>query len=88
MFASLGFPLVTYWNQITGQVGYSDLLGGLFKAFVFGIIIAAVGCVRGLQTKTGASAVGDSTTRAVVTGILLVVVGDGIFAVLYYQLGI
>ena len=88
VFRTLGFPLVTYVNQVNAIVDYGDLLGGLFKAFVFGIVVAAVGCVRGLQTKSGASAVGESTTRAVVTGILLVVVGDGIFAVVFYQLGI
>jgi phospholipid/cholesterol/gamma-HCH transport system permease protein len=44
--------------------------------------------LRGLQTKTGASAVGLSTTRAVVSGIVLIVVADGVFSVVYYQLGI
>jgi len=47
-----------------------------------------VGCLRGLQTAAGASAVGDSATRAVVSGIILLVIVDGIFAVLYYFLDI
>ena len=41
-----------------------------------------------LQTQTGASAVGESTTRAVVSGIILIVLTDGIFSVIYYYLGI
>ena len=49
---------------------------------------AGIGCMRGLQTGTGASAVGDSATRAVVTGIVAIVVADGVFAVVYYYLGI
>jgi phospholipid/cholesterol/gamma-HCH transport system permease protein len=44
--------------------------------------------MRGLQTRTGASAVGTSTTSAVVTSIVLVAIGNGIFAIIYYYLGI
>lgn len=88
VFLSLGFPLVTYVNQMLWTADYGDLLGGLFKAFVFGILVAGVGCLRGLQTTTGSQAVGESTTRAVVSGIVLIIVTDGIFAVMYYYLGI
>jgi phospholipid/cholesterol/gamma-HCH transport system permease protein len=85
---SLGFPLITFWNQIQLAVGHGDLLGGLAKSFVFGILVAAIGCLRGLQTQTGAAAVGESTTRAVVSGIILIVIADGVFSVIYYYLGI
>ena len=56
---SLGFPLITYINQVLSAVAFGDLLGGLVKSFVFGILVAGIGCLRGLQTKTGASAVGE-----------------------------
>ncbi|HET9881837.1 MAG TPA: MlaE family lipid ABC transporter permease subunit [Candidatus Binatia bacterium] len=85
---SLGFPLITFWNQLQLAVGYGDLLGGLAKSFAFGVLVAAIGCLRGLQAQTGASAVGESTTRAVVSGIILIVITDGIFSVIYYYLGI
>lgn len=85
---SLGFPLITFLNQIQLAVGYGDLLGGLAKSFVFGILVSAIGCLRGLQTQSGASAVGESTTRAVVSGIILIVIADGMFSVIYYYLGI
>jgi phospholipid/cholesterol/gamma-HCH transport system permease protein len=85
---SLGFPLVTYLIQVKSAVAVGDLLGGLGKSFVFGIVVAAIGCLRGLQTKSGAGAVGDSTTRAVVSGLVLITIVDGIFAVIFYYLGI
>ena len=85
---SLGFPLVTYIIQIKSAVTVGDLLGGLGKTFVFGIVVAAIGCLRGLQTKSGAGAVGESTTRAVVSGLVLITIVDGIFAVIFYCLGI
>jgi phospholipid/cholesterol/gamma-HCH transport system permease protein len=85
---SLGFPFVTYVIQVESAVTVSDMIGGLSKAFVFGIVVAAIGCLRGLQTRSGASAVGESTTRAVVSGLVLITIVDGVFAVVFYYLGI
>ncbi|TVP90380.1 MAG: MlaE family lipid ABC transporter permease subunit [Thioalkalivibrio sp.] len=83
-----GIPMVTFFNQVSGAVDFGDLGSGLFKACVFGFLVASVGCLRGLQTGTGAAAVGRSTTSAVVSAITLIVVADGLFAVLFYHLGI
>jgi phospholipid/cholesterol/gamma-HCH transport system permease protein len=85
---SLGFPLVTYMHQIQSSVVPRDLLGGLFKSLAFGLVVAAIGCLRGLQTGTGASAVGEATTSAVVSGLVLITIVDGVFAVVFYYLGI
>lgn len=83
---SLGFPLITYFHQVQYAVSYGSLVGGLVKAFVFGILVAGIGCLRGLQAGTGATAVGESTTSAVVSGIILIAITDGIFSVVYYYL--
>jgi phospholipid/cholesterol/gamma-HCH transport system permease protein len=88
VFLSFDFPLVTYYQEVLGAVQLRDLLGGLAKSLVFGILVAGIGCLRGLQTRTGASAVGLSTTRAVVSGIVLIVLADGVFSVVFYYLGI
>jgi phospholipid/cholesterol/gamma-HCH transport system permease protein len=82
----LGFPLATLLHQLSGSLRVDDVLAGLIKSFFFGAVVAGVGCMRGLQTGAGAAAVGDSTTRSVVTSILLVVLLDAVFAVVYYQL--
>ncbi len=87
VFMSLGYPAGMYFDQLEQSISLNDLLGGLIKGFAFGFVVAAVGCMRGLQTSTGASAVGRSTTSAVVTSIVLVAIGDGIFAIVYYYLG-
>lgn len=88
VFASLGYPPVTFVQQVLRAVDASDLLSGLLKSFVFGVLVAGVGGLRGLQTRLGPRAVGESTTRAVVSGIVLILVADGVFAVLFYFLGI
>jgi phospholipid/cholesterol/gamma-HCH transport system permease protein len=85
---SLGFPLITYVNQLLSAVTVGDFLGGLVKSLVYGIVVAGIGCLRGLQTTADASGVGRSTTSAVVSGIVLIAIVDGIFAVLYYALGV
>lgn len=85
---SIGYPFVTYVNHVTSAVNAQMLLIGLMKSCVFGLLVAGVGCLRGLQTKEGSEAVGISTTSAVVSSIILIVVTDGLFAVLFYYLGI
>lgn len=81
-------PIATYYNQAISFTTLTDFVGGLAKSVVFGVLIAGIGCLRGLQTEAGAAAVGVSATSAVVSGIVLIVFVDGIFAVLYYHLGI
>jgi phospholipid/cholesterol/gamma-HCH transport system permease protein len=64
----------------------SDVALATAKGVVFGAIVSGVGCLRGLQTQQGPSAVGVSTTRAVVTSILLIIIADAIFSILYFVL--
>ena len=85
---SFGYPLVTYLNKVYASITLLDICGGMFKAVVFSLIVAGIGCERGLTTKTGASAVGDSTTSAVVSALILITLTDGMFAVVFYYLGI
>jgi phospholipid/cholesterol/gamma-HCH transport system permease protein len=85
---SFGYPLVTFINQATSSVKYTDVLSGFLKSFTFGFIVSAIGCISGMQTKEGASAVGASTTNAVVSGIIAISITDGLFSILFYILGI
>ncbi|MCL4245413.1 MAG: ABC transporter permease [Candidatus Dadabacteria bacterium] len=85
---SLGFTFQTYMNQITASGTYVMLLAGLFKTLFFAVIIAGVGCLSGMRASRGPSAVGDAATEAVVIGIILMIITDGIFGVVYYVLGI
>ena len=86
--ASFGHPLITFANHVRNALSLTMCVSGTGKALVFGIIIAGVGCQRGLETGTGAVAVGLSTTRSVVSGILFTILVDGMFAGVYYAMGI
>ena len=81
-----GFPLAALLNQLVSAVGVSDVMTGMIKSFVFGLLVAGVGCLRGLQTGKGATAVGESATRSVVSGIFLIVLVDAVFAGIFYML--
>jgi len=70
-----------FYQQLLEAVTAWDFALGIIKAGVFGLTIAAVGCQRGLTTGAGATSVGLSTTSAVVTSIVLIIVIDGIFAI-------
>jgi phospholipid/cholesterol/gamma-HCH transport system permease protein len=85
---SFSIPIVTFLKEVDSAVNITDFFAGFIKSFVFAVLVAGIGCLRGLQTKAGASAVGDSATRAVVSGIILLVVVDGLFALAYYMLNI
>jgi len=84
----LDLSWTTYAQQTAGAVKLTDLIGGVFKASVYGVLIAISGCLRGLQCGNSASAVGDATTSAVVTGIVFIIAACGMLAVMFYVLGI
>ena len=83
-----GFPLSAIAIQVQSAAKLSDLLGGLFKALVFGVTVAAIGCRAGMTTGVGPRAVGLAATAAVVGGIVATIILDGIFALLFYRLGL
>jgi phospholipid/cholesterol/gamma-HCH transport system permease protein len=84
----LDLSWTTYVQQTVHAVSMRDLAGGVFKSGVYGVLIALAGCLRGLQSGTSSSAVGDAATSAVVSGIVAIIVACGVFAVVFYVLGI
>jgi phospholipid/cholesterol/gamma-HCH transport system permease protein len=84
----LDMSWTTYFRETMNAITLTQLFGGLFKSTVYGLLIALSGCLRGLQCGKSSSAVGDAATSAVVTGIVAIVVACGVFAVIFYVLGI
>jgi phospholipid/cholesterol/gamma-HCH transport system permease protein len=84
----LDLSWTTYFRETANAINMTDVLGGVFKGAVYGVLIALAGCLRGMQCGSSSSAVGDAATSAVVTGIVAIVVACGIFAVVFYVLGI
>ncbi len=84
----LGITPTEYFEQTRGAVHVTDFLLGVGKSAVFGVVVALAGCLRGMQSGRSAAAVGLAATSAVVTSIVLLIVLDGIFAVILNVLGL
>lgn len=86
LIAVLGSYLVTeYFLDLTHQVFFAsmraffdpvDLLGGLVKASVFGMIIALVGCYMGISTEGGARGLGQATIQSFVVSAICILASD------------
>jgi phospholipid/cholesterol/gamma-HCH transport system permease protein len=55
---------------------------------VYGVLIALAGCYQGFECGNSSAAVGQATTAAVVSSIVMIVTACGMFAVLFNILGI
>jgi phospholipid/cholesterol/gamma-HCH transport system permease protein len=84
----LGLSPQLYLDQTLRALELSDLIGGVFHALVYGLLVGVVGCLRGMRCGEDAAAVGEATTSAVVSALVAIVVADGILAVVFNALGI
>ena len=72
----LGIDDNVFWTRVWLYVDPDDILTGLIKASVFGLIIATVGCYRGFHAGGGAEGVGHATTRSVVITSVSILISD------------
>ncbi|MDZ7956940.1 MAG: MlaE family lipid ABC transporter permease subunit [Aulosira sp. DedQUE10] len=74
-----------FLDSARNLLGLWDICSALIKAFCFGILIAVIGCSWGLTTTGGAKGVGQSTTTAVVTALLIIFVSNFFLSWLMFQ---
>jgi phospholipid/cholesterol/gamma-HCH transport system permease protein len=84
----LSIPPAAYWVEMLTIVDASDLLVGVVKGGTFGLIIGLSGCLRGMEADRSAAGAGRAATSAVVTAILLIIVANALFAVVFDILGL
>jgi phospholipid/cholesterol/gamma-HCH transport system permease protein len=80
----LDFSIASYLGEAAESLTAWDVTQGLIMGQGYAIVIASVGCLRGLQTSQSARGVGVSTTSAVVTAIFLIICVDALFSGLFY----
>jgi phospholipid/cholesterol/gamma-HCH transport system permease protein len=73
-----------FMENVRWLVWSSDIRKGLFKAAVFGFILASVACYKGFYARGGAKGVGEATTEAVVASLLAILISD--FFITYIQM--
>ncbi len=71
-----GQSAYVYANDFYKLLAFRDIRIAVYKAFVFGIIIALVGCWRGYRAQGGAEGVGNAPTSSVVTSSLWILIAD------------
>lgn len=72
----LAIPSTRYYHDIVDFMRTKDIIHGLIKCVVFGIIIALISCYKGFTTEGGAEGVGKATTQSVVLSMVLILVSD------------
>lgn len=75
--------LVYFLDLVKDALLMRDIITGILKSFMFGILIGAIACYRGLTVRGGAAGVGTATTSSVVTAITAVIGFDTLFNIVY-----
>jgi phospholipid/cholesterol/gamma-HCH transport system permease protein len=65
-----------YTASVWAGISTKDVIGGVIKPIVFGLIIGSIACYKGLTTRGGTVGVGKATTSAVVLSSIWVIVFD------------
>ncbi len=72
----IGVSFTAFFNNLRETVDLAKIMNGLFKSFVFAVVIGTVSCHQGLQTIGGPRGIGRSVTKAVVNSIVLILILD------------
>jgi phospholipid/cholesterol/gamma-HCH transport system permease protein len=81
--AYFSIAFVYFQDLVLQSLLIRDIVTGVLKSFMFGLLIGAIACYRGLTVKGGAAGVGSSTTSSVVTAITTVIGFDTLFNIVY-----
>ena len=85
---SLGISPIFFLKALPAAVSLPNLILGMSKSVVFGILIALIGCHFGLRVQPNTESLGQGTTASVVTAITMVILVDALFAILFSSVGI
>lgn len=70
----LGLDEAIFWDKIALWLNPRDIMEGLLKSAVFGMMFSAICCYRGFNTEGGAKGVGEATNGGVVNSMVLVII--------------
>jgi phospholipid/cholesterol/gamma-HCH transport system permease protein len=76
MNEKISITFQAFLSNLRDVVDMGDVLNGLFKSFVFAVVIGLVSCHQGLVTIGGPRGIGRSVTKAVVNSIVLILILD------------
>ncbi|HVP66513.1 MAG TPA: ABC transporter permease [Anaeromyxobacteraceae bacterium] len=77
----------SYLRQTSTSVVSGDVVGGLVKGATYGALVALAGTLRGMQAERSSERVGEAATKAVVSGIVLIIGACGVFQYVFFLFG-
>src|SRR6266567_1268367 len=81
--AYFNIAFVYFFDLVRDALLIRDIVTGVLKSFLFGLLIGGIACYRGLSVKGGAAGVGTATTSSVVTAIATVIGFDTLYNIVY-----
>ena len=72
----IDIPFEAFFTNLNDVVAIKDVVNGVFKSFIFALVVGTVCCHQGLITRGGPRGIGRSVTKAVVNSIVLIVLFD------------
>ncbi len=72
----IDISFLTFFGNLSDSVKISDVMNGVFKSFIFAVVIGVVSCQQGLDTRGGPRGIGRTVTKAVVNSIVMIVFCD------------
>ena len=85
---ALGISIASFIHGIPAAVPLVNLILGIVKGGVFGVVVALIACHFGLRILPNTQSLGAETTNAVVTAITAVIFVDAVFAIAFRGLGL
>lgn len=82
-YAYFSIAWIYFLDLVKDALLIRDIITGVLKSLMFGLLIASIACFRGLTVKGGAAGVGTATTSSVVTAITVVIGFDTIYNIVY-----
>lgn len=84
----LNVGYIDFLERLKESVGLEQMMLGLYKAPVFAILIALVGCFQGFRVEAQGDSIGSQTTKSVVQALFLIIVADAVFSIVYSWMGV
>ena len=71
-----GMASSDYFDPMPLHISQFDLLTGIIKSLIFGVLLTTICCFKGMRTKGGAAGVGKATTNSVVISYIIILISD------------
>ena len=82
----IGVDEGSFWSQMQAKVDFrEDIVNGIIKSFVFGVIVSWVAVFEGYDAEPTAEGVSGATTRTVVTSSLAILAADFVLTALMFR---